>query len=108
MFNVTARPTFRREVKINTPEGDGFKQESLTATYRLLKGEEIDTHDLNTAKGTTGFVCAALVRLEGVTDDTGEIPYTDVLRDQVLEWPHVRVAIANAYFDEVGKARAGN
>ncbi len=109
MFTITARPTFRRDVTIHTPDGDGFKQESVKATYRVLPADEIEKHNLDTAAGTSDFLRAAIVRLDDVADANGQtIEYSEQLLEQAIAWPHVRMALSMTYFEEIAKARVGN
>jgi hypothetical protein len=109
MFTLTKNPTFRHTVKVKVPVDGGFEDQSFEATYRVLTTDEFAKFDLGTAKGSTGFLRAAIVELGDLVGADGKpLPYSDDVRDQVLAVAFVRQALARTYFEAVGGAALGN
>jgi hypothetical protein len=109
MFTIVDKPTFRHEIKIHVPVDGGFKDETVQVTYRVLPVEDAEKHDLSTPVGTKEFLQAALVKIDDVVDGGKQaVPYSDQLRDLMLSFSYVRVALAAGYFSAVAGARAGN
>ncbi len=53
--------------------------------------------------------CAAVVGLEDLADDEDRpVPYSDGLRDRMLDIPYVRLALRSPYRDAILKIREGN
>jgi hypothetical protein len=107
MFNV-AVPTFTRIVEVFTPDDDGHRKETVTATFRVVPTDEAARIKLATEDGTSQFLRRAIVRLDDLADAGRPVAYGDEVRDQVLRMPHARIALVNAYFDAVSKAKEGN
>ena len=83
MFNVTARPSFTRTVTIQTPEGDGFREDSLKATFRVTPSSEFNLHRVVDQKA---FLAEAVTGLDEVVgEDDAPIPFSAELLDQ-LQW----------------------
>lgn len=109
MFNIEAKPIFTRAVTVNVPDGESYREETFKATFNVLPTETIDGFDLQIAQGTTDFLRAVIVRLDDLADGNGKaVAYSEAVRDQVLQWPHVRLALAQTYSSEVTKASEGN
>jgi hypothetical protein len=109
MFKIVANPTFTRVVHVQVPVDGGFRDDTVKATYRVLPSEEIDAFNLESATDSSKFLQAALVQLDDLTNEAGAaVPYSDEVRDQVLRFPYVRLALATAYFDAVTKVKTGN
>jgi hypothetical protein len=102
--------TFTQDVTVMTPIDGGHRRETLKVTFNYLDVEAIDKFDIKTMQGTTDFLHAVVNRFDGLTDDaTGEpVPYSEELRAQLCNMPHVRQAVCLKYFDSVSKAKAGN
>ena|ERR1044072_8660103 len=109
MFIIDDRPTFRREVTVHVPDGDGTRKETIKATYRVIPSSEIDAAKFTTGEGTKEFLRTAIVTLDDLVDKAKQtVAYDDKVRDLVLDLPYVRVALCNTYLDEVSKATEGN
>lgn len=109
MFKITDRPKFSRSVLVLVPEADGSRKETLRATYQAMPSSEADKYDVNTAEGTRAFLRVVLIHVDDIADEHGKaLPYSDAVRDQLIDLPWARNALAVTYFDEVGKAREGN
>jgi hypothetical protein len=110
MFKLAKSHTFTHEVKVRTPVDGGYSDEKFKATFELLTVDERVKYDLRTPDGSKDFLVRAIRRLDELTDEKGEpLPYSDEVRDQVINLPHVRVALAAAYFEAVANdPKSGN
>lgn len=109
MFTVTDNPTFTHPVKVSVPVDGGHERQDFRATFRMISAEEQDSFDLTTPEGTTGFLHAIIVELHDLVDDQGQpLPYSDRLRDRLLSFQIVRVALTQSYFGALKKAVEGN
>lgn len=41
MFNINTHPEFTRPVKIRTPEGDGFREDTITGRFVSLSDDDL-------------------------------------------------------------------
>jgi hypothetical protein len=109
MFKVSREPTFTHVVSVQVPIDGGHREESFKATYRVLDTKTTNDFDLETEHGSRRFLEAAIVKLDDLIDETDRpLSYSNEVRDQLLGQPHVRAALARAYFAAIGKAKAGN
>jgi len=110
MFKVESNPTFKRKVEIRTPtNNNGFADSSFFATFNLLTVDEINGFDLMKVDDTTRFLHRVIIELSDIADEQGKpLPYSDTVRDAVLNHPIARLGLVNAYFDGIDKARKGN
>jgi hypothetical protein len=109
MFNIEAKPTFRRTVTVRVPDEDGSHEETMIALFKVATDEELAGVDLDTDAGTTEFCRRVIVRLDDLADAKKQpVAYSPETLEQVLAMPHVRVAIVRTYTREVLTAAAGN
>jgi len=108
-MRISEKQTFTRDVTVFTPIDGGFRKENLKAIFNYLDVDQVDQFDLKSKEGTTEFLKATIVKLDGLTDDGGQpIPYSEELRDRLFKLQHVRVALYTEFFESVSKAKAGN
>ncbi len=110
MFVVIKQPTFTHTVNVLVPVDGGYDTQTLKATYQVMPSiDEDTTFDLNSTAGSTAFLRATVIGLDDMVDaDNKPLPYSDGLRDQLLQWPYVRSALARGYFEAISKAAVGN
>ena len=109
MFNIAAKPTFKRTVKASVPSDNGHDEQSFVATFRVIDTVKADSYNLGTESGSADFVRAVVVRLDDIVgDDKKPVPYSDELLEQVIALPYARLPLARAYMDAVGGAKTGN
>lgn len=109
MFTITDEPTFRHDVKVKVPCDGGHREETISATFRVISDDETDKHDLYSRESSTSWLKRIIVKLDGLVDtDKKPIPYSDEVRDRVIALPYARLAIAQTYLAAVTKAREGN
>lgn len=106
MFKVNPDATFRRTVTLSIPDGDGCREETMSATFRF---KDEDEFAVETVEGTIAFLRAAVVRLDDIVDAHDvPLPYNEKLRDELFKLPYVRAGLVRTYFAEAGGARLGN
>lgn len=109
MFKVVSNRTFTHEVTVMMPSDGGYTTEKFKATFNYLGSEEANAFDVSTDDGALNFMKRIIARLDDITDDAGmPIPYSDALRDQVLNMPNPRRALLKSYFSAMAKAAEGN
>jgi hypothetical protein len=109
MFKLASDPTFTHVVRVQVPVDGGHATETLRVTYRVIGTEALERYELNTSEGTREFLRATIVRLDDIVDETGApVPYSDAVRDRVIDLPYARVAIVRGYFDGVARGLQGN
>ncbi len=107
MFKIETNPTFKKKVEIRTPTmAGGYTDSSFFATYNLLTIEESNSFDLMKGDDTTRFLARIIVELSDIVDEQGKpLPYSDTLRDAVLNHPIARRGLIDTYFEGIEKAR---
>lgn len=109
MFNVLAKPTFTRTVKVKFPSGDGVETASFKATFLWVPSDELETFDRDTTEGIKEMLRHVLVSASEIVDDDGkELPWDDELREQVLGWSNARVGLLLAYNSGWIEEKRGN
>lgn len=108
MFNVITIPTFTRDVPVSVPSGDGFKEDSLKATFCVRPDDEA-SFDANSPEDIKRFLRDIIVKLDDLVDDAGNpVSYNDEIREQLLSLPYVRIALLRTYTRAQIKVLAGN
>jgi hypothetical protein len=108
-FVVTKEPTFTHTVTVPVPVDGGHVEEKFKATFRVIDSKKIEDFDLDTEKGSTEILQAVIVKLDDLVDANDQaMPYSDALRDQLIQVPYVRAALGKAYFAAIGRAARGN
>jgi len=109
MFNIDAKPTFKRRVEFVMTDEQTGQPMSLDVTFRALTTKESEPFDLTTGEGSKAFLRAAVVSMDGlVAAGNAPVTYNDTLRDRLLEQAWVRAGLAEAYFKAVVGLREGN
>ncbi|MBI1201494.1 MAG: hypothetical protein GC182_03180 [Rhodopseudomonas sp.] len=109
MFKISKNQTFTRDVTVSKPVDGGFSDETMKATYRVIGTTEAKQYDLSTADGSTAFLVATIVKLDDLEDEAGKaVSYNNAVRDELLDVPYVRRALADGYFAGMAGAKTGN
>lgn len=100
MFKSEENRTFTREVKFMLPVEGGFRPQSFSATFLIPPIEEF--LELAVAGSAEDFrirmLRRAIVDLSGILDDADKPqPYSEGLRDWLLDFPFIRFASMHAY-----------
>lgn len=111
MFKVTSEPQFTHTIKVMVPTDGGHMEQSFKATFRVIPIEDLAAEDdaEDKAAGQLRTLRKVIVSFgDLVGDDDQPLPYSDALRDQLLEVPYVRIALLRTYLSAVTKAKSGN
>lgn len=83
--------------------------ETFTATFRIFSDAEHAAFDLSSRDGEIDFLRQIVVDLDGLEDADGTpIPYDSGLREQVLGFIDLRVALLRGYRQGIVAAKSGN
>ena len=108
-FKITTDPTFSHPVEVFVPVDGGHAKQTFRATFGVLPSDQERQFDLQTAEGSDGFLRAIVRSLDDLVDEKDEaVPYSDALRDQLLQLPYVRQALVRTYYAGIQKGPAGN
>lgn len=106
MLRLAKEPRFTHAVAAAVPVDGGHREETFTATFRVIpydEAEELARSDLD------GFFSRILVECGDLEDEKGRpIVWDEEVRAQLLELRYVQLALVGAYFAGIGKARLGN
>lgn len=109
MFIVTDNPTFTHTVEAMVPTDGGHEKQGFRVTYNVVAGEAYEKCDLSTREGSDDFLKKVIVKLDDIAGADGKpLPYSDALRDKVINLPWARRAIVKGYFAAVNKEAEGN
>lgn len=109
MFNIDARPIFKRTVKVQVPTDAGIEEQTFTATFAALDTDELAAFDLSTGDGTTAFLRTVIVALDDIAGKDGAlIPYSDELLVRVLKKQWVRIGLYRSYALGISGEAEGN
>ena len=108
MLKINAMPTFTRPVRASFPEGEGTRDDTFKATFRLLPIDQFAGFDLAEPDGLKDFLVAAIVSLDDIEDRDGPVAYSDEVRDAVLNLAPARQALLETYVKAAGGASEGN
>ena len=109
MFKIAKTPRFTHVVPIKVPVDGGFDEQTIRATFEVITDDEFASFDTMTAEGLKDLVRKILVRLDDMVDEQDKpLPYSDDLRDQLLELPYMRLGLLRGYQSAMIGAKAGN
>lgn len=105
MLKIAANPEFTHAVTVRVPVDGGHAEQTFKARFRVVPWSELATVENDPAEQARRI----LVGWEGIVDDEErQIPYSDAMRDQLLDMMFVRVPLLRAYVDAVAGAKRGN
>lgn len=112
MFKIIQNPTYSWPVTVEFP-ADGGRVEKATFDIELRRLTQSRLNEIRDAieNGTTSDVELArevVVGWSGITDENGEVPYSDAARDRLLDIPLVAGAIVMAMFTSIAGAKRKN
>jgi hypothetical protein len=109
MFKLDPNPLFGAVVKVRTPSNGGAREECFKAEFRALTISEFNQYNLATPEGARDFLVDVIETVADIEDAGGKpLAYSEDLRDQLIDMPHVRGALINSYLKEIGEAARGN
>ena len=113
MFKIGSTESYSWPVKIILPADDGKTlEQDFTAIFRRVKQSEIDDFFamLEAGKMTDRqIVQSVLIGWKNIVDDSAnQIPYSESLRDQILEGAGVATQIGAAFLSSLKAGRVKN
>lgn len=107
MFRVIEDPQFVEDVKVDVPDGSGWRSQVLRTRFRALKVADMET--LEEDGGARALLDRAVVGFEDLVDDAGSpVDGTGEWRVRLLEYAFIRTALIRAYYVAQAGLRAGN
>lgn len=107
MFRVIEDPQFVEDVRVEVPDGDGWRQEVLRTRFRALKVSDVNA--LAEDGGVNALLDRAVVGFEDLADADGRpVPGDGEWRDRLLDYAFVRIALIRAFHDAQAGLRPGN
>ena len=112
MFKIITATEYSWPVSVQFPV-DGGRTEKATFDAKFKRLTQTRLAELREAieKGSVTDVEIAsevLVGWSGVTDDKGDMPYSEAARDSLLDIPLVAAAIVMALFESIAGAKRKN
>lgn len=105
MFLIDDEPTFQTDVTVTV----GGKSQTLATTFRALPDSDVEGFDMATLAGIKGFLARAVVSFDNLGDAKGNARADSPdVRQRLIGYQHIRVALVRAYFAEIVGARTGN
>jgi len=109
MFNVLARPTFTRTVKVSSPDGDGLREDSFVATFVWVPSDELQAFETDTTEGIKDLLRDVIVSAADLVGDNDErLEWSSDLLEGLLAWSNVRAALLLAYNSAWVEEKRGN
>lgn len=98
MFKLSQSNSYYWPVTVEMPaDGGKFEKHTFDAEFRRMSVDELQA--LGDTDETGGIACRTImVGWKGIVDDSGEeVPFSETSRDQLLQWPTVRIAIMQSF-----------
>lgn len=107
MFEIIDDPQFVEDVKVDVPDGEGWKPQTLRTRFRVLRAS--DTETIMNDVDAVALLERIVIQFEDLCDQSGKpVPGDGEWRSKLLDYGFVRVALVRAYFEAVGRVRSGN
>ena len=109
MFKLNPSPEFTHKVAIVVPVDGGHREDMLTVRYRVLASSEAEAFSMQSTEEFKAYLRAIIVALDDLGDAEGKpLPYSDQVREAVLDLPYARIGLARGYSAALTKAKLGN
>lgn len=107
MFKVSSEPKFTHDVTAVVPVDGGHENMTFKVTFRVVPIEQLGSADSNETQAES--LKKIVVHMDDMVDENDQpLPYSDALRDKLIEMPFFRYAVMQAYLAAVTKTKAGN
>lgn len=101
-FKLLKNRTFTTKATFSVPTDGGHEEQDITVRFRVLSDAEAELPVVE-------FLATAIVHVDGVQDDDGEIVLSSPnLIAELVAIPFARVGLMKAYWQALAGARAGN
>ncbi len=109
MFKITKSPEFTHVVTVLVPVDGGHDEQTFKARFRAVLSTKAIAADVRQPEGFLTFLREIIVSLDDLADERGTImTYNDDVRERLLAYPYVRIALLKTYTEALNKARLGN
>lgn len=110
MFKVVQNRTFTTKVSVMVPVDGGHDLQTFDCKFLVVPADEAEKHDLRTGEGTKEVLKLAVVGFgdDLIGEDEKPLPFSDKLRDALINDYPTRQGLIGAYLAAVTKARSGN
>ncbi|AZV77933.1 hypothetical protein EBB79_08510 [Parasedimentitalea marina] len=109
MFNVVTVPTFSRTVKVKVPDGDGHLEQSFKGLFKVVPSDQSEGLDWFETEGVKEFLREVMISADDLVDDKEKpIPYSEEIREGLLNLPYVRMALLKTYTTALIQDALGN
>jgi len=107
MFKITTEPKFTHPVTVCVPVDGGFKEQTFPVTFRVLPMDQLQQEE--GSAGQIETLRKVVVHMGELVDENDQpISYSDDIRDQLIQFSFVRLAILKKYIEAMSKMKAGN
>jgi hypothetical protein len=111
-FILKQSDTYSWPVAVEFPvDGGRFEKQTFDAEFKRLPQDRIEVirQDVLGDTATDRSVCVeVLVGWKGITDDSGDVPFSEKARDDLLNIPLVPRAVMTAWMDSLSGAKRKN
>lgn len=110
MFKVTSEPQFTHAVKVQEPVDGGFKESTFKVRFRVIPMDQLKAEDGEEGEAAQKVSLRKVIvsMSDLIGEDDQPLPYSDDLRDQLLDMAYVRLALLQTYTKALTKVKTGN
>ena len=112
MFKITQSSDYTWPVTVETPTDGGRTEKStFDAKFKRLNQTRIDEIKKSVEAGEmrdADLAREVLIGWSGITDEGGEVPFSDGAREKLLEVPMLATAIVMALLNSISGAKRKN
>ena len=109
MFNVVTVPKFSRTVKVKVPAGDGHVEQSFKGLFKVVPSDRSEGLDWFETGDVKAFLREVLISADDLVDDKEKpMPYSEEIREGLLNLPYVRLALLKTYTTALVQDTLGN
>lgn len=107
MFKVIDEPQFVEDVRVDMPDGTGWRQEILRTRFRIPRVSDLDA--LEEAGGAIAVLERIVVSFEDLVDEAGKpVDGAGEWREKLLGYGFIRLALIKAFYAAQSGLRLGN
>lgn len=106
-LKIERQPSFAAEVTATQPTLAGPVEVTFQAKFRALRFSELEAYG-GTAEDNERFLRDVLLHVDVVGDDEAVVPWSESLRDQLIDTPWLRTPLMLAYRRALTGAARGN
>lgn len=102
MFVINKSLSYKWPVTIKIPvDGGRYEEHTFDVQFRRLSQQEIRSAISGDSPADDDFVRKVVTGWSGITDENGDLPFSDTALARVMDIPGVSAAIITAFFESV-------